>query len=222
MIRALKRGRWRCFRNLPVFWAHQRMLYMDKTELIYHIILNVLLWGVSYVAINIYLKGNKPWQSLLFAAAIARTISFVFINNFWNSMLRSFSWVPVAVPGKKKEYLVKLQKRAQKCSGIEGTLLFGSAARGEMKRQSDIDIRFIRKKGFKNIGAAFLFITGERLRALFQRIPLDSYMGDTLGFLDKMDRDDIPVIIKDETQALERKYKTAITLSRYFAEKRSF
>jgi len=76
--------------------------------------------------------------------------------------------------------------------------VYGSIVRGGSHQWSDLDIRYIRRPGFRHAVLALSFAARERIIALFSRIPLDLYVGDTEKFLDKMNSDEMPIMIKNE------------------------
>jgi len=62
-------------------------------------------------------------------------------------------------------------------------------------------------KGFWNGLAANFWGINERTRALFARFPLDLYVYDNVKSLDRLRKDEKPIIVYDPNRALREKYK---------------
>jgi predicted nucleotidyltransferase len=76
------------------------------------------------------------------------------------------------------EYIDSMYERLNlyKPSYVDGVIFFGSLARGIFRETSDLDVRFIAKKGFMNGIKASHLVFQERLRAFFYGFPIDAYM----------------------------------------------
>ena len=78
---------------------------------------------------------------------------------------------------------------------------------GVVRSDSDIDIRYVRERGMANAVRANLFSLREKIRALFLRMPLDSYICDELTSLDRLREDERPIILYDPHGVLKEKYQ---------------
>ena len=212
---AKKTGWWRAIRNIPVFWAHQRTTHMDRSELIFHIILNIFITLILYLLFFVTGFYSKQWARILVALAGARTLSYLFNDHFWGGLQVSFTFIMNCGTERIREYLIGAAKRLSKCSSISGCAVYGSIVRGEFHKKSDLDICYIRRPGFFNAIAALSFAVRERVTALFTRIPLDLYVGDTERFLDKIRDDENPMIIKDSDGSIAKRCPKHISLDEF-------
>lgn len=206
---------WWAFRNIPVFWLHQRVSYMDRSELIFHLIINIFTTLIIYLMLSLLVFFIDQWQRLLFAAAIARTASYIFNNNFWDGIMRSFPRVKNGGAQRITQYLIDSQRRASRCYSVYAYLVYGSMVRGQWHGKSDIDVRYLRRPGLLNAIATYSFVVRERWITLYLRIPLDSYMGDSERFLDKMRDDEIPIIVKDQDGSMAKRYMGSVGLKEF-------
>jgi hypothetical protein len=201
-----KTGRWRAFRNFPVSWLHQRWLYMDKSERIFHIALNALAALLFYGFFT--LSGLfEIWTHRLIAALVsARTLSWFLNDHFWGLLLVSLPFVKNPGIMRFCKYLEYSRDRAFSCKSLSAYALYGGLTRGKFHPKSDIDVRYIRKPGFWNAISCLSFAARERAIALFSKIALDLYVGDSIRFLDKMSKDEIPVPLKDDEGLLSSRF----------------
>ena len=207
-----KHGKWRAFRNLPVFWAHQRTSYMDRSELIFHSVLYLLAFGLIYLLLALLVAEARVSLRLVFALLAARTLSFVFNDTFWTCLTINGLATNGGLP-RTCGFLERCEKRVAGRKSVSACAVYGSMSRGQFHSHSDVDVRYIRRSGFANALSATAFASQERLLALIHRIPLDSFVGDSVGFLDKMRDDEIPIVLKDADGLLERRYGRPILLS---------
>ncbi len=213
-----KKGRWRAFRNIPVFWIHQRTTYMDRSELIYHLMLNLAAALLMYIALtSIGLTSNK-WIIVFIALIFARTLSYFLNDHFWGGLLVSFTLVKNCGIDRIHQYLINITKRLSKCHSISACTVYGSIVRGVFHDKSDLDIRYIRQPGLLNAIFALSFAARERVIALFTRIPLDLYVGDAEEFLDKMRDDEIPILIKDRGGCIAKKYSNYVHFEKFLKD----
>ena len=213
-----KKGWWRAFRNIPVFWMHQRTTYMDKTELFFHLILSLIVTLVLYSILYVYGYFSSQSVRILIAAIGARTLTFLFNDHFWGGLLVSFGFVKNCGRKNIRKYLINSQRRISKCDSIHSYSVYGSLVRGEFHSKSDLDVRYIRRPGFINALAATSFAAKERVIAFLTRIPLDSFVGDKVEFLDKMRNDEIPILIKDEEAMMAQKYKKYMPFDKFLRD----
>lgn len=213
-----KKGWWRAFRNIPVFWMHQRTTYMDKSELIFHLALNFLATVLIYFILFAAGCFSGQWVRLLIAAIMARTLSYLFNDHFWGGLLVSFNRVRNCGAEQIRQYLIDSETRLSKCHSIHACTVYGSIVRGEFHDKSDLDVRYIRQPGFLNAISALAFAARERVIAFFTRTPLDSYVGDTEKFLYKMRDDEVPIIIKDSDSKMVKKYPTSVSFQKFLQE----
>jgi predicted nucleotidyltransferase len=111
-----------------------------------------------------------------------------------------------------KTYIKNLKERSKENQAILCIAVFGSLSRGKFHQHSDLDIRIIRKNGFKNGIMATAFIIKERMIAQKQSIPLEVLLGDSISFLKKMRKDEPPVIIYDPFDKIKLNYNNYLTI----------
>ncbi|MCC7551074.1 MAG: hypothetical protein KO316_06220 [Methanobacterium sp.] len=169
-------------------WLFQGLLYMDKTERIFKISLDIMIFTIFYIYISSYLN---PVQSLLISIISAHTINWVFNGQIF-VLVKNLGFARNEYQDFNK-YLEKFYQRAKKEDCILLVATIGSIAREELKETSDLDIRVIREQGFSSGIKTCVFILKERSRAFLARFPLDIYLLDTDVELSKLGEN--PVII---------------------------
>jgi hypothetical protein len=200
---------WRAFRNLPIYWLHQRIRYMDMSERWFHLTLNLILWCVVFWMIG---WGEPWWLAAMVSFMIARSLNYIFNDNLWVGLMHSFTFVRNPGWDRMLSYLATSQERMSRCPSIHACALYGGIVRQKFHDKSDLDVRYVRRVGFYNAIAANVCAVRERVIAMLCRIPLDSYVGDSVGFIDKMRDDEIPLVLKDIEGLLLRKYGPTIAV----------
>lgn len=188
------------FRN----WAHQGFTYLDKTEMFYRVIWEIIPFGGIF-----YLLGllNIPvWTNLILSFFLAHTLNWMFNDNLWTCI--QFTLPNLLNPGNDKtiKYLIKMQTRMQNCDAVAGCMIYGSLSRGVWKEKSDLDVRIFRKPGILNGFKAYLACWVERLIAVKEKQPLDIYVADNIKFLQRMRDDEYPIFLKGNDYRLTDLY----------------
>jgi predicted nucleotidyltransferase len=193
--------------NLPRGWAHQGFFYLDRTQrlgrVVFEIVPAVVLAGLISVAARISLSDVGLWAASL---AVTHTLNWVLNGNWWAGML--FTFPGLRNPGERatRDYLAGMADRLQKDHAISGVMIFGSVSRGQWHDRSDLDVRLLRRPGWRHGVAGVLVLSRERLIGLLVRQPLDVYLADDIPFLKKMRADEQPVFLKKDDPRLERAY----------------
>jgi predicted nucleotidyltransferase len=172
-------------------WIFQGMLYADKTERSFRLLIDLILIFLLFPVIS-YLISNL-YIVFVLSFFIAHTINWVF-----NGQLFVLGRYLGIKPNKQNEfldYLNELKIRVERESSIQFVAAYGSMSREELSDTSDLDVRIIRKDGVINGIRACLFGFKERSKALFNRFPLDLYVIDSKNQLSKMRSDEEPIII---------------------------
>lgn len=188
----VKENKYPSYVKVPVLlfssWLFQGILYMDTTERNFKILLDILIFLPLFILFNQYFNAIS---SILIAIMMAHTINWIFNGHIFG-LLRVFG-----VTKTKHEvfiqYLDDLKKRSSNEDVINLVAVIGSLSREERKESSDLDIRIIRKKGFKNGLRASLFVMSERTKAFFNKFPIDIYLLDDYDKLSELGEP--PVII---------------------------
>jgi hypothetical protein len=152
--------------NNPFFvllshWIFQGIPYMDPSERWFKIGLDL----VSTILIGLFLAIKFPWlTALLTAFLLSHTLNFLFNGHLWAGL--RFFGVAFYNFEEFKNYWGKLSNRIQSEHCLIFAAAYGSVARKERDRYSDLDIRLVRNSGFVNCLRACFFVLKERTRAL--------------------------------------------------------
>lgn len=176
--------------SLLVHWVFQGMLYMDRTELMFKIGLDLAMATVLWIAVSRILRLPKGW-AVVPALLIAHTMNFMFNGQVW-SVLKCFHLVKHS-RSEFDEYLRQLSERIEAEPSIEWAGVYGSPARGEWTEYSDLDLRLVRRSGLWNGLCACWFVLCERTRALIHKFPLDLFLLDSPKMLAAMRNDEPPL-----------------------------
>lgn len=186
----LAKGNYPLYIKAPIIllsnWLFQGILYMDRTEKVFKLALDALF------TITLVLLGVNITASIV----ISHTLNWIFNGHIF----AVFKNLKLMKTSKEKfdAYIENLRKKVENESSIVWAGVYGSLVRGEFKETSDLDVRLIRKPGFINGVRACVFVMKERSWATFNRFPLDIYVGDSFKFLDKICKEEIPIIIKGD------------------------
>ena len=186
-------------------WTFQGILYADTTEKIYKIFCDIFLMCIFFI-ILFYLFGSSLIFLFLLAILFGHTMNWLINVGIWCSLRGKYG---IDIPGvgvlNKDKFFSEFISRIKKSPGILAVLVYGSYARGEDKFNSDVDIRVIRRPGFFYGFTTCLFGTTERTRALFNKVPLDLCVIDSVNHLKKMNEDEHPLLIFDPDNIFETK-----------------
>lgn len=174
--------------SLAVHWVFQGMLYMDRTERLFKIVLDAIIIAAFVVTFGF------ASQTLIIGFLIGHTLNFVF-NGQINVVLKSFGISRV----KKDGLLGFLDEFARRVDGepsIFYAAAFGSVSREQLADSSDIDIRVIRAPGLLAALRSCVFVMVERTRAMLTGVPLDIFVLDNERGLAKLRADEPPLTIK--------------------------
>jgi hypothetical protein len=161
---------------------------MDPTERWFKIALDAgltLLLGAMLLAV-------LPWFAAWpMAFLLAHTLNFLFNGHLWG-VLKHYGFVSHS-SADFDTYIGDIAHRLEAESSIERAAVCGSLMRGEWTKYSDLDIRLLRRSGFRNGLRACWFVLRERTRATSCRFPLDIYVMDSLGRFVEMHKDEQPM-----------------------------
>ncbi len=202
-----KEDKYRLYVKMPILtfssWLFQGILYMDTTEKVFKILLDILF----FIPIYFIFRGYGS-LSLFIAIIFTHTINWIFNGQIF-VLLKNLRLTKTE-PERFIQYLNDLQKRIKKENSILAAAAFGSLSRGQLKETSDLDIRIIRKKGVINGFRACLFVLSERTRALFNKFPLDIYVLDDVTTIKRhIDKVEIKklIMLYDPYKILEGVFK---------------
>lgn len=173
-------------------WLFQGVLYMDKTERAFKMLLDLLLFLPLYSVLKWY---YGTLLSAFVAVILAHTFNWAFNGQIF--VLLKILGLINTEEEQFNDYLDNIKKRLEKEKSIYAAAAFGSFSRGEAKKSSDLDIRIVRRPGVINGLRACSFGVFERSRALFKKFPLDLYVVDSKKHLSKLRDDEVPVVLYD-------------------------
>lgn len=167
---------------IGINWTFQSFLYMDKTEKIFKITVDLILLLLFYL---IFIQLTNFVISVVLSFIIAHTLNWTFNGHIF-ALLKTFNIIKTQKEDFIK-YINRLKERSSKEKSIYLVASLGSISRNELKETSDLDIRIIRKEGFLNGLKACKFIFVERSKSFLNGFPIDIYLGDNNNFLKKAD-----------------------------------
>jgi hypothetical protein len=183
---------------LAVHWVFQGLLYMDRTERWFKLLLDALLC-MALAAPLLALTPLPPAGSIAIALVSAHTVNWAF-NGHIPVVLKHFNKVSHD-HAEWTAYIDGLKRRASRQGSLSWMAAYGSLARGEFSPSSDLDVRIIRRPGLANGLAACWFAARERARAFRSGFPLDLYVLDDPRPLRKLKPEERPVVLYDASAA---------------------
>jgi predicted nucleotidyltransferase len=179
---------------LLLHWLVQGLLYMDRTERLFKIGLDL----VGGLLIGTLLRLRLPRLAAFSAGFfIAHTLNFLFNGHLWG-VLKHFG----GVQNSRDEFnheVESLKARLACEPSIIYAAAYGSLARGEWSPTSDLDVRMVRAPGMRNGWRASVFVLRERTRAFLSGFPIDIFVFDDYKFRTRMREDASPIVLKDQS-----------------------
>ena len=189
---------------IPSGWIFQGLLYADKTEKAFKILIDFILMLIFYL---IFINFINILESLIYAFILAHTFNWFFNSNLMIVFTKKYGLsIRAFVISFQISYIEELQNRIKKENSIQCAAIYGSLSRNENCETSDLDVRIIRKPGVINGIRACSFCMFERTRAVFNKFPLDLFLLDSMKPLSKLRDDEVPVVLHDPDRKLEKKY----------------
>jgi predicted nucleotidyltransferase len=193
--------------NLARGWAHQSFFYLDRTQRVSRVILEIvppmfLAWLIGGIA-GIRLSNLWLWCSCLL---IVHTLNWVLNSNWWAGVLFAFPHLRNRGDRATCAYLNQMADRLKRDRSISGVMIFGSISRGQWHERSDLDVRLLRRRGLSHAVGGVLVLLRERWIALVSRQPLDVYLADGIAFLKRMRPDEPPLFLKKDDPRLDLAY----------------
>jgi hypothetical protein len=191
-------------------WAVQSILYMDWTERLFKISLDIILTVAFYVVV----KDSLRWQfALTLAFVTAHTLNFLF-NAHVAAVLKLFGLCK-----HPSEHLLQfgnsIGTRLRNSQWILCAGIWGGFARNEHSAVPDLDVFVVRRAGLlAGLSASYQALLA-RSQSLLYHIPLDIYVLDSLEALSRLRMDEIPIILCDADGLLQQRYPMAKSLSLY-------
>ncbi|MDZ7342470.1 MAG: nucleotidyltransferase domain-containing protein [candidate division KSB1 bacterium] len=188
---------------MAINWVFQGILGADRTEQLFKLLLDLLLT----LLLTLGLIHVVTWpMAILIGAILAHTINWLFNGQFW--VVGRFCGITHNPPEKIMAYLRSVQRRLAGNPSLLGIAVFGSLARGNAPRtNSDIDLRFIRRPGWKPALKANLIGLTEKTRAFLNGLPLHLFVYDSIESLNRLRADEQPYLLYDPENLLKKKYQ---------------
>lgn len=181
---------------LAVHWAFQGMLYMEKSERRFKLLLDLLLTAVFALPASLLMSW---YRALACSFLLAHTLNFLLNGQIWSGM-KGFGWVRISQE-RFDRYRDELARRATGEASIIYAAAFGSLARQARTESSDLDIRVVRAPGFRNGMRACMFVLRERARAFLCRFPLDIFLLDSTAGLARLNPQERAVVFIERKAA---------------------
>jgi L-malate glycosyltransferase len=184
-------------------WLNQGMLYMLPIEAIFKLWLDIIFFFFWYFIGN--LIGISLIVNVFIAAVLAHTTNWLLNGHFFN-LIRFFGYKGIDEI-RFVHYPQKMRRRLEKCRYISGVTIYGSLARkGKVSKSSDLDVRLIAKPGMLCAILACFASFRERLIAFFSRYPIDIYIATQEKGLEKLRKDEIPIVLVNNDKFLQQHY----------------
>ncbi len=178
---------------LGVHWVLQGMGYMDRTERLYKLGLDLLL---AAVLLGLLSSIGLSWVlATVIAVGLAHTVNLAVNGQTW-VVLKHFRLVQHSRQ-EFEDYLASLMMRLQSEPSLVYAAVYGSRVRDQWNPASDLDVRLVRRRGWINAMRACTAALRERTRATLQRFPLDIYVLDNQVGLCNLRVDEPPLILLD-------------------------
>ncbi len=183
-------------------WVFQGTLYMENAERLYKVLFECIFFVAYFFLLS--LTGVAIYKRVFFAFCLSHTTNWIFNGHlfvlgrylgFTRSEARAFI-----------EYPRNIKARLLRKKSIDAVAFFGSLSRGNFSSSSDLDIRIIPRQGIANGLIASFWAFVERTRALFHRYPLDLYVIRTSDSLQKINRDEYPIVLFDRVGFFSKHY----------------
>lgn len=178
------------FFALASHWTFQSIFYLDPTERLFRIALDLVITVFMALLLGIWFSWWISWPIAFF---IAHTLNFLLNGHLWG-LLKHYGIVRHS-PTSFKGYVDGITGRASTVTAIKYMVAYGSLAREEWSSTSDLDARLIRYPGRLNGLRACWFLLCERARALLAGFPLDMYLIDDERSLQKLEARERPVYL---------------------------
>jgi L-malate glycosyltransferase len=173
-------------------WLFQGMLYMDKSEQKFKIILDFIIFLPLLVLFMQYLN---VFTSIFISIILSHTLNWIFNGQIF-VLLKNFKLLNTPIEY-FTNYLDSIKIKVENEDYIIAVAAFGSISREKLQTTSDLDIRLIRKSGIINGTKACFFVLKERTISFFNGFPLDIYVLDDINMIHKHIKNENPIIIYD-------------------------
>jgi predicted nucleotidyltransferase len=201
-IRRILRSRWGrfvLFRNLLVGWLTHSLQDRDRSEVVFHLLIEgTLLLALSVLLFFLFPPSGVGALTLTIAGAflLAHTIMFIADGQLHCYLHEAIESMQNAGVDEAINYMGKVKQTYSDSDAIDAVLVYGSFCRRQFRLRSDLDIRVVRRPGawyfLKSIIPAFKL----RYCSVFRRLPTDLLVVDSMDFVRRqMRKDEFPVVL---------------------------
>ena len=183
-------GRLLFCRGLPISWTLQAVHVLDKKEMIFRIVLELIP-----IAIIVWLAVADffSWWAALGAFVVLHTLFWLF-DSTW---LVGFREVYKGFKGKGILSVIDFvdwsMEELKDCGNISAIAIYGSICRHKYHDRSDFDLRIVQEKS--SLKTYFKMIKLRAVAIWKYRIPIDLKLVDSVDFLkEEMREDEHPII----------------------------
>jgi len=185
---------------LLINWLFQGMRSMGTADLTGKVIFEILFFGFFLFIFN----GSLIYRITISLIA-AHTVNWLINAHFWD--LGRFMGITRTSPNRFFPYLRKMMSRISQNNSIVAIIVIGGVSRNAGFREtSDVDMIFIRGKGFKNAVRSVLVTVRERFSAFFRKFPLHVELYENMSSV-RHRNDEVPIVLKDVGNIVSYWYK---------------
>ncbi len=174
-------------------WLHQCFFYLNPTDMSFKVVLEAALFVICFGIMSIF--RISILINIASAFFLAHTLNWVFNGNFWACLLSAFPTLRNKGGKQTQAYVNAMAARLSANDVVDAMMLLGSVCRSQWHSRSDMDVRILRKRGVRSAFCAGCLTLKERVIAVLQRQPLEIYLADSVGFLAKKRRDEVPIFL---------------------------
>jgi hypothetical protein len=201
-----------------------KVKYKDKSYLSYILsfrlivfLSNIIFQGIRYMSWGerIYKISITIVFAILLNFAIDNILISVIIGHLMNYIANGQFYVVYRYLSSNQtmsredldKYIRLIEKYIKIFKPLD-VLVIGSFCRGKMGKTSDLDIRLYHKNDLASSLKAYIMATLLRFIGLWVKFPIDIFCFSNLNFLEKIDKEEIPVNFSENKQFLI-KYPTS-------------
>ncbi|MCM1515092.1 MAG: hypothetical protein NC080_01525 [Paraprevotella sp.] len=178
------------FRWFPISWTLQAVHVLDKKEMLFRIILELI--PVCLIA-SLAVFGMCPWWVVVLVVILIHTLFWLF-NSTW---LVGFREVYTGFCGKGVQSIIDFVdwsvKELKDCDNITAITIYGSICRHRYHDRSDFDLRIVEER--TSLKTFFKMIKLRAVGIWRYKIPIDLKLVDSQEYLKKeMRADEHPII----------------------------
>ena len=183
-------GKFLFLRWLPISWTLQAVHVLDKKEMVFLIVLELIP-----IAVIVWLAvvGVFSWWAALGAFVVLHTLFWLF-NSTWLVGFREFY---TGFKGKGILSVIDFvdwsMEELKDCGNISAIAIYGSICRHKYHDRSDFDLRIVQERSY--LKTYFKMIKLRAVAIWKYRIPIDLKLVDSVDFLkEEMREDEHPII----------------------------